>query len=151
LLAKVLVSCPSCGAAEAKLVKSWPISFGKEDERESSPHFYVGTFECTQCSAKFRSSLESVPESEGPDSKSSETANIRSVIERINDVRAGLMQTLKSLREKIETLETERASLLVEIEELRKVAESRASSLETEVSQLRREMKSLRELLSSSE
>jgi cell shape-determining protein MreC len=40
---------------------------------------------------------------------------------------------------------------MVEIEKLKKVAESRANALETEVNQLREELKSLRDLLGTSE
>ena len=145
-----MVSCPSCGIAEARLVKSWPVSFIKEGESESKPQFWIGIFECPGCKARFRSRLDSIPISEEPGSRSFETTSIKNVVERIIDVRAGLMQSLKSLRVKIETLEKERAVLMADIEELRKAAELRASSLETEVSQLREEMRSLRELLSSS-
>ena len=73
------------------------------------------------------------------------------MVEKIKDIREGLTQTLKVLREKINTLETERASLLVEIEQLKKAAESRANALEFEVKQLREEIESLRELLGGSE
>jgi predicted nucleic acid-binding Zn-ribbon protein len=69
----------------------------------------------------------------------------------MRDIRAGFMQTLRTLREKIQTLETERASLMVEIVKLKKVAESRAGALEKGVNQLREEVKSLKELLGSSE
>ena len=61
------------------------------------------------------------------------------MVEKIKEIREGLTQTLRALREKINTLETERASLLVEIEQLKKVAESRANALEVEVKQLREE------------
>jgi len=73
------------------------------------------------------------------------------MVKKIKEIREGLTQTLRALREKINTLETERASLLVEIEQLKKVAESRANALEVEVKQLREEIKSLRELLGVSE
>jgi len=69
------------------------------------------------------------------------------MVKKIKEIREGLTQTLRALREKINTLETERASLLVEIEQLKKVAESRVNALEVEVKQLREELRSLRDLL----
>ena len=61
------------------------------------------------------------------------------------------MESLTQLREKIKTLETERANLMMEIEKLRKVAETRVDALVGEVSMLREEVKSLRDLLGSTE
>ena len=62
-----------------------------------------------------------------------------------------LMQTIKSLKEKITKLQTEKSSLMSEIETLRKTAEARVTTLETEVGQMREEAKSLRELLGNNE
>jgi regulator of replication initiation timing len=81
--------------------------------------------------------------------KSAETTNVKNVVEKIKGIREGLMQTLKTLREKIRTLETERAGLMVEIEKLKKVAESRADALENEVNQLREEIKKWDDLMES--
>lgn len=138
-----LVQCPSCGTEVASAVKSWPVSFKKPEEEDAKPQFCVGVFECPKCKSKFRSRVDSAPESAG-------TTNVVGLVERINSIREGLTQTLKTLRLKIKTLETERSSLLVEVQELKRVAEMRANALEVEVSQLREEIKSLREVLSSS-
>ena len=139
-----MVVCPNCGAEEGTMVKSWPVSFGKQGESENEPQFYIGIFECPRCKSRFRSRLES-------SEKSVEPVSVSNLVDRIRDVREGLKQTLKTLRERIDTLETERASLLFEIRELKMDAESRANSLESEVNQLREEVKSLRELLGSPE
>jgi chromosome segregation ATPase len=100
----------------------------------------MGIFQCPSCKARFRAALE-------VETKIEETASIKNMVERIRGIRGELVQTLKSLREKIKTLETERSNLMIEIEKLKKVAESRASALESEVSMLREEVKSLRDLL----
>jgi len=138
-----LVECPTCGTEVASAVKSWPMSFKKQDGEDAKPQFCVGVFECPKCKSKFRSRVDSAPESTG-------TTNVLGLVGRINSIREGLTQTLKTLRVKIKTLETERACLLTEVEELKRVAEMRASALEAEVSQLREEIKSLREVLGSS-
>ena len=62
-----------------------------------------------------------------------------------------LMNTFKSVIERIKSLESERRNLLLEIEELRKMADSKAKALENEVSMLREEVKSLRVLLGGGE
>jgi len=144
-----MVSCPICKTSDAKLVKSWPISFTKEGEAESKPQFYIGIFECPNCNVKFRSRLESLSDLTQLNSKSNQTLNIKDLVGRINDVKVGLTQSLRVLKERIGTLETERANLLTEVAELRKSAESRADTLENEVHELREELKSLRELLGS--
>ena len=126
------------------MVKSWPVSFTKEGESESEPQFYIGIFECPKCKSRFRSRMET-------SEKSAEPASIATLVDRIKDVRQGLKETLKTLREKVNALETERASLMIEIRELKNGAESRANSLENEVIQLREEVKSLRELLGSTD
>jgi len=70
------------------------------------------------------------------------------MIEEIKEIEAGLMQTLKDLREKISALETEKANLLAEIEQLKKTAEAKAASLEQEVATLKDEAQTLKKLLS---
>ncbi len=87
----------------------------------------------------------------GSQAKSAESKNVKVLVERIKEIREGLKQTLRVLREKINRLETERASLLVDIEKLKKVAEARANALEVDVKELREELRSLRELLGGSE
>ena len=139
-----MVDCPNCGTEVATAVKIWTVSPKKHGATGDIPEFRVGIFECPKCKSKFRSRVEFR-------AKSAETTNVKNVVEKIKGIREGLMQTLKTLREKIRTLETERAGLMVEIEKLKKVAESRADALENEVSQLREEIKSLRELLGSNE
>jgi predicted nucleic acid-binding Zn-ribbon protein len=139
-----LVECPNCGTEVATAVKSWTVSPGKQRATGDVPEFRVGIFECPKCKSKFRSRVDCR-------TNSVETTNVRNLVEKIKEIREGLMQTLTVLREKVKTLETERSSLLVEIEKLKKVAESRANDLEIEVNQLREELKSLKELLGSSE
>jgi len=129
----------------AVAVKSWPVSFKKQGEDEVKTPFVVGVFECPSCKSKFRSRVD--PPSASPP----ETSSAAGLVERINSIREGLTQTLKTLHMKIKTLETERALLLTEVEELKRVAESRASALEVEVSELREEIKSLREVLQPDE
>jgi vacuolar-type H+-ATPase subunit I/STV1 len=138
-----LVRCPSCRTEVASPVKSWPVSFKKQGEEDAQPHFCVGVFECPKCKSKFRSRVESASEAVEP-------SNVAGLVERINSIREGLSQTLKTLRLRIKSLETERASLLTEVEELKRAAESRANALEDEVSQLREEIRSMREVLDSS-
>jgi chromosome segregation ATPase len=108
------------------------------------PEFRVGIFECPKCRSKFRSrvSLEAKP---------AETASVRSLVEKIMEIREGLIQTLTVLRDRLKTLETERSSLLLEIEKLKEAAESRADALEVEVHELREELRSLKELLGAVE
>jgi uncharacterized protein YlxW (UPF0749 family) len=134
-----LVKCPKCGTEVTTPVKTWPFSVRKPARGEESK-IMMGIFECPNCKARFRSTLEAETEIE-------ETANIKNMVERIRGIRGELMQTLKNLREKIKTLETERSNLMIEIDKLKKVAESRASALESEVIMLREEVKSLRDLL----
>jgi vacuolar-type H+-ATPase subunit I/STV1 len=137
------MKCPNCGTEVATAVKSWTVSPGKQRATGDVPEFRVGIFECPKCKSKFRSRVDFR-------AKPVET-NVKNLVEKIKEIRGGLMQTLTVLREKMKTLETERASLLVEIEKLKKVAESRANDLEIEVNQLREELKSLKELLGASE
>ena len=134
-----MVKCPKCENDVKIPVKTWPIPSREPSKRGEGPRL-VGIFECPNCKARFRSAVEA-------ETESSETANIKNMVERIRGIKGELMQTLMNLREKINTLETERASLMVEIENLRKVAESRVDALESEVSTLRSEVKSLRDLL----
>lgn len=66
---------------------------------------------------------------------------------KIKGIVKGLMQTSKSLREKIKKMQGEKTELLAEIEELRKMAEDKASVLEKEVASLRKEAESLKKLV----
>ena len=134
-----MVECPSCGTEVAVPTQSRPATLRKQGEEEAKTQFVVGVFECPRCKSKFRQ-----VDTAGAHSEVSSAAGL---VERINSIREGLAQTLKTLRVKIKTLETERALLLTEVEELKRVVESRASALEVEVSQLREEIKSLREVL----
>jgi archaellum component FlaC len=104
----------------------------------------VGIYECSNCKARFRAAVE-------PKAKAEGTASIKSMVERIKDIKGELMLTLKNLREKIQTLETERANLMIEIDKLRKVAESRVNALDSEVHTLREQVEDLRNLLGYSE
>jgi hypothetical protein len=94
-----LVQCPSCGAEVISAIKSWPVTFKKQGETEATPQFCVGIFECPTCKSKFRSRVESASESAG-------TPNVAGLVERINSIRDGLAQSLKTLQLKIKTLET---------------------------------------------
>ena len=135
-----MVDCPNCGTEVTTAVKCWTVSPAKHTATGDIPEFRVGIFKCPKCKSKFRSKVDST-------AKPAETKNVKNLVEKIKEIREGLTQTLRTLREKINTLETERASLLMEIEQLKKVAGSRANALEVEVKQLREEIKSLRELL----
>jgi len=139
-----LVACPNCGTKVAAAVKSWPVTFKKQAIRGVVPLCYVGIFECPKCKSKFRSKVK-------PIAKPMETTNVKDAVEKIKVIREGLMQTLKTLREKMRTFEADRADLMSEIEILKKDAESRVDALEDEVNQLREEVRSLRELLGSAE
>ena len=134
-----MVKCPKCGTDVTSPVKTWPIPSRKPLKDGEEPKL-TGIFECSSCKARFRAAVET-------ETKTEETANIKNMVARIKGIRGELVQTLKSLHEKIKTLETERANLMIEIDKLRKVAESRASALESEVYMLRDEVKSLRDLL----
>jgi len=136
-----LVKCPKCGGEVTTPFKTWTISPRKPGE--GTPKL-MGIFECPNCKARFRTTVES-------EARVEETVSIKNMVERIKVIKGELMQTLKNLREKIKTLETERANLMVEIEKLKKAAESRVSALESEVNMLREEVKSLRELLGYTE
>ena len=127
-----MVKCPKCGFEVESPLKTWAIS-----KRAGEGKVVMGLFECPNCKARFRASVE----------KEEEEVSIKNMVERIKNVKGELMQTLRNLREKIKTLEAERANLLLEIEELKKMAESKVSALESEISMLREEVKSLRELL----
>ncbi|MGQ9552334.1 MAG: hypothetical protein ACUVUE_07905 [Candidatus Bathycorpusculaceae bacterium] len=124
--------------------KTWPISSFKPADKDEQPRLVIGIFQCSKCKAQFRAMMEIEAEVEGK-------ASIKNLVEKIKDVKGELVQTLKTLREKIKTLETERANLMVEIEKLKRVAESRANALENEVAMLREDLKSLKELLGHSE
>lgn len=139
-----MVKCPKCGNEVPTPVKTWPIPSRKPPKMGERSELAVGIFECPECKARFRASLET-------EKKPEETTNIRNVVERIKIIRGEFVLTLRNLRDKIKTLETERATLMNDIENLRRVAESRASALESEVDMLKDELKSLRELFDHSE
>lgn len=120
-------------------VKTWPIPSRKPLKEGEQPRL-AGIFQCPNCKARFRAGVDAERGAE-------ETANIKSMVERIKGIKGELMQTLVNLREKIKALETERGNLMIEIEKLRKVAETRVDTLESEVGMLRNDVKSLRELL----
>jgi len=139
-----LVKCPKCGSEVATLIKTWPIPSRKPAKKGEEAKLAMGIFECSNCKARFRAVVEMETGIE-------ETVSIKNMVERIKEIKGGLMQTLKSLREKMKTLETERANLMIEIEKLKKIAESKVNALESEVSMLREEVKSLRDLLGYAE
>ncbi len=139
-----MVECPNCGTAVVTAVKCWTVSSSKRGAAGEIPEFRVGIFECPKCKSKFRSRIELA-------AKTPEATNVKDLINKVKEIREGLVQTLRILREKMKTLETDRSSLLVEVEKFKEIAESRANSLEEEVNQLREEVKSLKELLGSSE
>jgi FtsZ-binding cell division protein ZapB len=139
-----LTKCPECGAEVSSPVKSWPVSFKKPGEADTQPQFCVGIFECPNCKSKFRTRVAA--ESSVPPTPAS---NVADLVVRINSIREGLAQSLKTLQLKIKTLETERSSLLTEVGELKRTAELRVAALEVEVGQLREETKAMRELLRS--
>lgn len=133
--------CPKCGNEVSTPVKTWPVPSRHPGQQNQTMEIAVGIFECPKCRARFRAAVDYEKKTEmGP--------SIKDMVDRIKGIRGELLQTLKSLREKIKTLETERSDLMIEIDSLRKVAESRATALEGEVDMLREELKSLRELLS---
>jgi len=129
-----LAECPTCGTEVASLLKTWSM-VGRPSKTGERFKLTLGLFKCPRCERKFRAVL------------GKERITIKGVIEEIKGIEKGLMQTLRSLREKIEKLESEKADLLAEIEKLRKAGEEKASALETEVATLRKEVKSLKELL----
>lgn len=130
-----MVECPSCGTEVATALKSWPVSFGKQE----TPKLCIGIFACPKCKSKFRSRVEA-------SAQPAESASIKELVEKIKGIREGFVQTLNTLRAKINSLERDRAGVLVEVEELKSAAESRVNALEDEVGQLREEIKSLKEL-----
>ncbi|MEM3672820.1 MAG: hypothetical protein QW468_01135 [Candidatus Bathyarchaeia archaeon] len=138
-----LVNCPKCGTEVTTPIKTWSIT-RKPSKGEEESKLTMGLFACQNCNAKFKTVLDTK-------TKIEEIASIKNMVEKIKEIKGGLMQTLKNLREKIKTLETERANLMIEIEKLKKAAESRVNALESEVSMLREEVKSLRELLGYTE
>ncbi len=138
-----LVNCPKCGHDVSIPTKTWPIPSRKPLKEGEEPNL-VGIFECPNCKARFRSAVE-------VEAKPDETVSIKSMVDRIKDIRGEFMQTLMNLREKIKTLEIERANLMSEIENLKKVAESKVNALESEVSMLRDEVRSLKDILGYSE
>ena len=138
-----MVVCPNCGTEVGIAIKCWTVAPAKHRATGDIPEFRVGIFKCPKCKSKFRSKVDASTEPA--------KTNIKDLVAKVKEIREGLTQTLRTLREKINILETERPSLLMEIENLKKVAESRANALETEVNRLREELKSLKELLGASE
>ena len=136
-----MVKCPKCETEAFTPVKTWTLPSRKLGEQAL---LTVGIYECSNCKARFRAEVE-------PRAKFEDTASIKSMVERIRDIKGELMLTLKNLREKIETLETERANLMIEIDKLRKVAESRVNALDSEVHTLREQVEDLRNLLGYSD
>jgi vacuolar-type H+-ATPase subunit I/STV1 len=135
-----LVTCPKCGTTVETPTKTWQLPRRTTKLGEESK-MTIGMFECPNCKARFRASVE----------KPSERASIKSMVEKIKGIEGEFVNTLKNLREKLQKLETERSSLLLEIDELKKAAESKASAIENEITMLRDEVKSLKELLGYSE
>jgi len=129
-----LAECPTCGTEVASPLKTWSM-VGRPSKTGERFKLTLGLFKCPRCERKFRAVL------------GKERITIKGIIKEIKGIEKGLMQTLRSLREKIEKLESEKADLLEEIEKLRKVGEEKASALETEVATLRKEVKSVKELL----
>ncbi len=129
-----MAECPTCGTEVASPLKTWSM-VGRPSKTGERFKLTLGLFKCPRCERKFRAVL------------GKERITIKGVIEEIKGIEKGLMQTLRSLREKIEKLESEKADLLAEIEKLRKAGEEKASALETEVATLRKEVESLRTLL----
>jgi transcription elongation factor Elf1 len=139
-----LVECPSCGTEVTVALKSWPVTFKKQGEYYVKPKFFIGIFECPKCKSKFRSRVESAV-------KPAESPRFEELLQKVKSIQTGLIQTKKALHEKISRLETERGSLMLELGDLQKDAEFRAEELESEICQLREEIKSLKELLGSTE
>src|SRR3989337_3718475 len=104
-----LVECPNCGTEVAAAVKCWTVSPRKQTAAGELPEFRVGIFECPKCKSKFRSRVSLEP-------KPLEIANVRSLVEKIKEIREGLVQTLTVLRDRLKALETDRSSLLLAIE-----------------------------------
>ena len=137
----MLVKCPKCETEVEAPIKTWTVS-RKAGKSGQPSQRVMGIFECPNCKARFRATVETEREK-----KFEEKVSVKNMVERIRFIKGELMQTLKNLREKIKTLETERANLMLEIEELKKMAESKVNALESEVAMLREEVKSLKELL----
>jgi len=133
-----LSECPKCGTEVDSPLKTWSM-IGKPSKTGDRFKLTIGLFECPRCERRFRAVL------------GKEGITIKGIIKEIKGIEEGLMQTLRSLREKIEKLETEKADLLEEIEKLREAGEEKASALEKEVTTLRKEVESLKKLLGSLE
>jgi len=104
----------------------------------------MGAFQCPACKTSFNAQVPA-------EANSNRTVNVKNKVERVIRIQGALMQTIKTLKEKIAALEVEKSSLMAEIETLRKTAEARVVTLEAEVGQMREEAKSLRELVEKSE
>ena len=139
-----MVECPRCQTEVKVATKTWPVTFKKQDVSIVKPKFFLGMFECPKCKTKFRARIQ-LPEQQ------TETPKLQDLVETVKRIRSELIQTKKTLHEKISSLETDRGSLMLEIGDMQKDAEFRAEALEDEISQLREEIKSLKELLGSGE
>jgi len=138
--ARIILSvCPRCGAKVDCASKVWSI-MAKNGNRSGEPQVYVGTFRCPVCKTRFGAQIPA-------EAKNDRAVNVKNKIERIMQIQGELMQTIKTLKDKIAALEAEKSSLMTEIETLRKTAEARVVTLEAEVGQMREEAKSLRELI----
>ena len=133
-----LAECPKCGIEVANPLKTWSM-IGRPSKTGERFKLTLGLFECPRCERRFRAVL------------GKEGITIKGIIEEIKGIEEGLMQTLRSLREKIEKLETEKTDLLEEIEKLRTAGEEKANTLEKEVTTLKKEVESLKKLLGSLE
>jgi len=136
-------TCPKCGATTVNFVALWPSAFTEAKGAEGKTQLLTGVFECRECKTKFRARVYSKKK------EKQQRVNVKNSVEKIRDLRDGLMQTLRMLREKIQMLESEKRNLLEEVEALRKTAEARVTILEGEVNQMRQEVKALKELLSN--
>lgn len=136
--------CPRCGAKVVAPFKIWPVYSAERKDASDGPDFLLGAFQCIKCQTKYNEKIsnEAIP---------IPTVNVKNKVERIMRIYGELMQTIKSLKEKINKLQTEKSNLMSEIELLRKTAEARVTTLETEVGQMREEVRSLRELLGNNE
>ena len=76
---------------------------------------------------------------------------ITDLIEKIVEIRLGLIDTLKNLRSNLQVLESQSPTVLFEVEEYKRTAESKAINLESEVNRLREELRSIKDLLGPDE
>ena len=86
-----MVKCPKCGAEVITPIKTWSIR--KKSVKTGKSELIMGLFECPNCKTKFRTAIKT-------EIKPKETISIKDMVEKIKDIKGGLMQTLKNLREK---------------------------------------------------